>query len=172
VVAGVRWRGGRRRSRSASRAQALPQRLQLGAALLERLRAQVAIACGEQVEEDDRRRDLLRQHRHPRRRRVQAQLKRVEVQRPAGGDHHLAVQHDALGQLRAQRIDQLGEIAAERLLVAALDQHLVAVAEHQRPEPVPLRLEDPARALGQLSHALGQHRQHGRLDRQVHAPAC
>ena len=49
------------------------------------------------------------------------------------------------GQLRAQRLDELGEVAVERLLVAALDEDLVAVAEDQHAKAVPLRLEDPGR---------------------------
>ena len=63
------------------------------------------------------------------------------------------------GQLRQQRLDQLGEVAVERLLVAALDQDLVAVAEDERAKAVPLGLEDPAVPGGQLADALGEHRQ-------------
>ena len=49
----------------------------------------------------------------------------------------------ALGQLRLQRVDELREVAIERLPVAALDEDFVAVAEDQRAKAVPLGLEDP-----------------------------
>jgi len=48
-------------------------------------------------------------------------------------------------------IDHLGEIAIQRFLVAALNQDFVAVAENQRTETVPLRLEDPLSARGKSS---------------------
>ena len=47
------------------------------------------------------------------------------------------------GQLRRERLEQLGEVAVERIFVAALDEDLVAVAEHESAEAVPLGLEDP-----------------------------
>ena len=88
---------------------------------------------------------LGRQLAHPRRRRVQAHLQRVEVEPALADDHDLAVDHAALGQALAQERLELGEIAAERLQVAALDVELVAVAKHDGAEAVPLRLEQPAR---------------------------
>ena len=106
---------------------------------------------------------------HARRGRVEAQLQRLEVERVAARDDDLAVEHAALGQLRLQRLEQLREVAVERLLVAALDEQLVAVAKDQRAEAVPLRLEDPAVAGGQLADALGEHRQDRRIAGQVHA---
>ena len=69
-----------------------------------------------------------------------AQLERVEVEARRRRDHELAVEHDLVGQLREQRLAQLGEVAQQRLLVAALEIELVAVAEHDATEPVPLRL--------------------------------
>ena len=74
----------------------------------------------------------------------------------------------ALGELRHERIEQLGEVAVERLLVAALDEDLVAVAEDERAEAVPLGLEDPAVAFGEFADALGEHREDGRVDGEVH----
>ena len=112
VVAGVRWIGG-----FAPREALLEQR----APLAERHVAQVAVAVAEQIEEDDRRRDLRRQQLHARRRRVNALLQHLEVERPSRDDDDLAVEDAALGQLGAQRLDQLGEVAVERLFVAALD---------------------------------------------------
>ena len=48
------------------------------------------------------------------------------------------------GQLRQQRREQLGEVAGERPLVAAGQLDVVAVAEHDAAEAVPLRLVQPA----------------------------
>ena len=50
---------------------------------------------------------------------------------------------------RAERRLELREVAVERLQVAGLDVELVAVAEDDGAEPVPLRLVDPARAVGE-----------------------
>ena len=70
---------------------------------------------------------------------------------PSIDDHHLAVEHAALRELGAERVAELGEVAVQRLQVAALREHLVAVAEDEGPEAVPLGLEQPAVALGQRS---------------------
>ena len=76
-------------------------------------------------------------------------LQGLELQPPALGaleaDEDLAVQHDAVGKLAAYGLDDLGEVARERLGVAARELDLVAVLEDQAAEPVPLRLEAQAR---------------------------
>ena len=118
-----------------------------------------AIALAKQIEEHDGGRDLLRQQLHARGRRMKAQLQRFEIEPAAPGDHDFAVQHATLGQLRAQRIEQFGEVAVERLLVAALDQDLVAVAKNQRAKSIPFRFEDPAVAFREFADALGEHGQ-------------
>ena len=64
----------------------------------------------------------------------------VEVEAALGGDHDLAVDHALLRELRADRLDQLGEVPRERLLVPAPDLDVVAVAEHDGAKAVPLRL--------------------------------
>ena len=70
-----------------------------------------------------------------------AQLQRVEVEAAlVVAIDELAVEHDLIGQLREQRLAQLGEVAQQRLLVAALEIEVVAVAEHDAAEAVPLRL--------------------------------
>ena len=159
-VAGVRWIGG---------AAAGKQRLQLAAALLKRLAPQIAIALAEQVEEHDGRRDLLGEQLHARRGRMEAELQRLEIEAAIPGDDDFAVEHAAGGQLRQQRLEQLGKVAVERFFVAALDQDLVAVAEDQRAKPVPLRLENPRSVAGQFVNSLGEHRQDRRIDGKVHA---
>ena len=113
------------------------------------------ICCGQQL--------------HARSRRMKPQLQRVEIEPAVLGDHDLAIEHAAVRQLRAQRLEQLGKVAVQRFLVAALDQDLVAVAEDQRAKSVPLRFEDPVFACRQFIHALGEHRQHRRVDGKIHA---
>ena len=78
----------------------------------------------------------------------------LEVERAVAGDHDLAVEDAALGQLGPERLGELREVAVERLEVAALRVDLVAVAEDERPEAVPLGLELPAVAVGQGALAL------------------
>ena len=72
------------------------------------------------------------------------------------------------GKLRAQRLEQLGEVAVQRFFVAALDQDLVAVAKDERAKPVPLGFEDPVPAGRQFTDALGQHRQERRVHGKIH----
>src|SRR5581483_4699192 len=136
-------------------------------AIRERRLAQILISFGEQIEEDDRRRSSLREQLDARRGGMNPLLQRVELERAVLYDDDLAVEHAARRQLRAQRVDQLGKVAVERFLVAALNQNFVAVAKHQCAKPVPLRLEDPAVARGQFGETLGEHRQ----DRRVHGKA-
>ena len=102
---------------------------------------------------------------------MQPQLQRVEIEPARARDHDLPVQHAAARQLRAHRLQELGVVAGQRLLVAALEIHLVLVAKHQGPEAVPLGLEDPVVAGRQLADALGEHRQDRGRDGQAHA-AC
>ena len=87
-----------------------------------------------------------------------AQLQGVEVEAVRRRDHELAVEHDLIGKLREERLPQLREVAQERLLVAALEVELVAVAEHDAAEAVPLRL---VREVGRAGHVTGKLGQHG-----------
>ena len=74
-----------------------------------------------------------------------------------------------VGQRGQQRVEQLGEVAGERPLVAAGQLDVVAVAEHDAAEPVPLRLEQPAVAVGDRAGQLGQHRLERRGEGEDHA---
>src|SRR5439155_4800339 len=65
------------------------------------------------------------------------------------------------------RRHEFGKVAGHWPLVAAADLHLVAVAEDDRTEAVPLRLVRGAGRDG--LHRLRQHRRDGRHDRQFHA---
>src|SRR5438045_39761 len=73
-------------------------------------------------------------------RRMLAQLQSVEVEASLVRNDELTVEDDALGKLREQRLAQLGEVAEQGPLVAALKIEIVAVAEHEASEAVPLRL--------------------------------
>lgn len=78
---------------------------------------------------------------------MDALRQRVEVQVPFAGDDDLPVHHAPLGQPLPQRLHQLGEVPGERLARTAAQFHLVFVAEHDRPEAVPLRLVLHARGI-------------------------
>ena len=102
---------------------------------------------------------------------MKAKLQRLEVQTAVLRDHDLAVEHAPLGKLRLERLDQLREIPVERLLISALDEQLVAVAENERAEPIPLGLVDPSFARRKVADAVREHRKDGRIDGKLH-PGC
>src|SRR5204862_3899598 len=119
--------------------------------------AKTRLLFGEKIEKHDRRRRLGRQLLHSRLGRMQSHLQGIELETFVADDDDLAVEDAALWQLRLQRWNKLREVAIERSLVATLDVDLVAIAEEERAEAVPLRLEDPAFAGRQLADSLGQH---------------
>ena len=132
--------------------------LERGPALTERDAPQVLLPVSEQIERDEGRRSLLGQHRDPAGRGMDAQRQQVEVQARRCLDHDLAVDHRAVGQCGQQRLDQIGEVAGERLLVAAAELDVLAVTEHDAAEAVPLRLVRPLVADRHLARQLGEHR--------------
>ena len=85
AVGGRRREQHRRLGRSRARVSSRARRSRNGTL------AQVVVALGEQVEGDERRRRLLREHRDARRRRMDAQRQQVEVEAVLGGDHDLTV---------------------------------------------------------------------------------
>jgi hypothetical protein len=85
---------------------------------------------------------------------MKPQLQRLEVEALLARDDELAVERAPGWELAQERLAQLRKVAVERLLVAALDVDLVAIAKDQRAEAVPLRLEEPAFALGSASTRL------------------
>src|SRR5207249_2202774 len=144
-----------------------PERLlQTQAALGLRAGAEVAAVSGEQVERHEGGRRLGGELLHPPRRRVQSQLQGVEVEPTLGGDHDLAVDHAPSWQAGAKARFQLRKVPVERLQLTALDVEPVAVAEHDGPEAVPLGLEQPAVARGQVRRELREHRLDWRFDRE------
>ena len=99
---------------------------------------------------------------------MKAQLQRLEIEPAGAHDHDLAVEHAALRQLHPQRVDQFRVVAAERLLIAALDEELVCITKNQCPEAIPLRLEEPPLTIRQSVGRFGEHRQDRRVDGEMH----
>src|SRR6185369_6132899 len=100
---------------------------------------------------------------------MDAQEQGLEVEPVGADDHDLAVDDAALRQRGDQRGDELREVPVHGLLVAALQQDLVAVAEDQRSKAVPLGLELPSVTAGQGLRRVGQHGRERRRERQAHA---
>ena len=105
----------------------------------EGLRHQGAVAEGQQVEGDEGGRRLGGEQLDPGGGGVDPLLEGVELQTAVHHQDDLAVDDAALRQLPLHRLDDVGEVARERALVAAAELDLVAIAEHQRPEAVELR---------------------------------
>ena len=68
----------------------------------------------------------------------------------------------------SSRLDQLREVSVQRFQVPRLQVELLAVAEDEGPEAIPLGLVAPPVADGQLGRGLGQHRFDGRRNREGH----
>ena len=141
---------------------AAEHRLELAAAFVERVFSQIAFAFAEQVPEHDRRGQLPREQVHPRSRRVQAKLQRLEVERAASRDDDLAVEDALCGQRLEKRRRDFGKVALEGLVIPALDRDRIPVAKDHGAKAVPLRLENPVVPVRQRIDALGQHGEHRR----------
>ena len=135
-----------------------------------RHRPEVLVAEREQVPGDERRGRLGGEHLDPRRGGMDPQQQRFEVEPVVAGDDDLAVEDAPIGQGRAERIGQLREVAIERLEVARLRVDLVAVAEDERPEAVPLGLEQPAVVGRQPVGRLGEHGFERGVEGECHDP--
>src|SRR5438128_12420072 len=88
----------------------------------------------------------------------------VEIGPEPGEDHDLAVEHNAFRLDALDRRHQLGEVASQWFLVAAVDDDLVAVFESDGAEAIPFRLVLPGVAAGQLRQYLRLHRTEWRHD--------
>src|SRR5438105_13211495 len=88
---------------------------------------------------------------------MDAQEQRVEIEFARFGDDDLVVEHAARRRILFQWLDQVGEIAIERLGLARLEKNLVAVAEDQCAKSVPFRFVQPAVSLGEGGGQLGEH---------------
>ena len=146
-------------------------RLQRRASLFERGLAKIPVPLAKEVEEDEGGGELPRKLVYPGRRRVKTKLERFEVQPAGPHNHDFAIQNAAVRKLRFQRLEQLGIVAGERLLIPALDEDLIAVSEDERAKSVPFRFEYPAVAGRQLTDRFGEHGQDRWIDREMHYDA-
>ena len=110
----------------------------------------------QQVEDDEVGRDLRGELAYARLRRMQSHLHRIEVEHAVPGDHDLAVE-GGVGRQELTERPQLREVAEQRPAVPRPERGLADVVLEHAPETVPLRLELPAVALGQLLDELGFH---------------
>src|ERR1051325_5965059 len=99
---------------------------------------------------------------------MQAKLQSIKVELIVVHNDQFTIQHTTIGQVPAQRFDQFRKIAIEWFLIAALDQDFITITEYQGTESIPLGLEYPSSVCRDIVHALGEHRQHRRIDRKVH----
>src|SRR6266487_6435928 len=102
---------------------------------------------------------------------MNAQQQRLEIESAVANDDDLAVDDASLRQRCEKRRGELGKIAVHRFLVAALQHDLIAIAKNERPESIPLRLEEPAVAGGQLIGSGRQHRLQRRRKWEIQAPS-
>ncbi len=102
---------------------------------------------GQQIEADERRRHHLRELLDARRRRMQPQLQRIEIQGAVLRDHDLAVDDAARRQALEQGVVQLRKIAIERLQIAALDVDVVRRCGRRSSESRPTWVRTAGRRL-------------------------
>jgi hypothetical protein len=142
--------------------------VQLFAAILDRQLRKVLRLQREQVEDVVVGRVLLREFFDPRLRGMDA-LQQV-VEREPSFDRHddLAVEHELFLLQCARRVGDFGKVARQRLAGLRLNVDVVAVAEDDGAEAVPLRLELPRLAGGDLVDALRFHWRVRRLDWECH----
>lgn len=127
------------------------------AACAEGLVAEVVVAGGEEVKEDDAGRGLAGKQLDAALGGVDALGECVEVEAMGAGDDNLAIEDALRRELGEERGAEFGEVAVERLGVAALDQEVVPGAEDEGAKAVPLGLEEPVAGGGDGIDALGEH---------------
>src|SRR5664279_3156508 len=101
---------------------------------------------------------LLGEHLYPARRWMDAQQQLVERQQLPQRNHDLAIQHEALGVDGLHRLDDVREVAPERLPQLRHEIHLRAIAKGDAAKAVPLGLVLPLRAERELSDLPRLHR--------------
>ena len=136
--------------------------------LLQRRAAQILVAEREHIPRDVGRRRLRGEKLDAGLGRMNPQEQGLEVQPGRADDDDLAVQDAALRERGGERRDELGKVPVHRLLVATLEQELVPVAKDERAEPVPLRLEEPALAAGEVFRGGREHRGERRREGKRH----
>ena len=141
-------------------------RLEAGASFSLRDTSEVLCVKRQQVPRDEARGSLAGEHPHARVGRMDPQQERLEIQALRAGDDDLPVEHAPFRQAGTERLGELREVAVQRLQVARLRIHGVAVPKDDRAKAVPLRFEQPAVVGGQPVDRLGEHRLDWRLERQ------
>jgi hypothetical protein len=99
---------------------------------------------------------------------MDAEQERLEVEPVGAHDDDLAVDDTPMGQRGREGCEKLREVPVHRLLVAALEQDLLAVTEYERAEAVPLGLELPPVAVRQAVGGGREHRRERRREGQAH----
>ncbi len=122
----------------------------------------------EQIEHDVERRRLRRELPDAALGRMDALEQRVERDRGAGRHDELAVEHEATRVEGPEVLDHLGEVALQRLARLRLQLDVVAVAEGETAEAVPLGLVLPLAGDRQRGHGARLHRRERRMDRKRH----
>ncbi len=139
-------------------AEPVDQGLELRAPLVGGEWSEVVAVAFQEVERDERRGDLAGELVDARRRRVEAQLQRLEVHRAVHDHEDLAVHDVDRWRLGTEQFHELGEVASKRSIAARVDADPVYVACDDRAEPVPLRFVSPALAERKLLLGLREHR--------------
>src|SRR5215207_746859 len=145
IAIGPGWRHEYRRLHCTQR------RLQSRAAFRLRARQEVLAAVYEDVEGDERRRRLTRQHVDARDGWMNPLQEGVEIEALTTGDHDFAIDDDAGFEIGAQAGLDLRKVAPQRPQIATLNDQRIAVPEDERAESVPLRLVQPSPAGGHLA---------------------
>src|SRR5262245_47325082 len=99
---------------------------------------------------------------------MKPQLERIEVESVRRGNDDLSVHHAVQRKVGKKRVAKLGKVAIERPQIAALNEEVRAMAEHDRAKAVPLRLVKKPAARRQRVRKLSQHRLNRWYDRERH----
>src|SRR5205823_6238549 len=98
---------------------------------------------------------------------MNALQERVKIQASAAADDNFSVQYKFVRGQNTQRGSDFREITRERLASLGLQDDLIALAESQAAEAVPLGLIKPARFARQFFYRLGFSRRIWRLKRKI-----
>ena len=128
-----------------------------GAAVGEGMGAEVFFVEGEEVEKDYGRGGLGGEEVDAAGGGVDALGEGVEVEAVRACDDDFAVEDAAWGELGEEGGAEFGEVAVEGLAVARLEEEVVAIAEDEGAEAVPLGFEEPVAFRGKGVDALGEH---------------
>src|SRR5688500_9359093 len=97
---------------------------------------------------------------------MDAQEQIVEGESALDRNDDLTVENELPGLERRKPGDDLREVARQGLPGLRLQRDLIAIAEREHPEPIPLRLEHPVVARRKRVTSPGQHRCIGWANRQ------